>query len=166
MASKYTCRILIGPVVEDPTKEVYICPFDRLLGEEVVSHELQPTRKLRRNRAASYGTWKILYDAYEVGKSFRQRDTSWPVRTADVNDCAGTKLTPRIAIQEMRDVVSFRGGTVAHCPCKTLGAPRELGQFIKNYIFGPIRQVETLEKVGDYWRCAASVGLHTECVGS
>lgn len=127
MTSEYTCRILIGPVVEYPAKEVYVCPLDRLLGEEVVSHELESTFELGRNGAASHGAWKVLYDAYEVGKSFRQCDTSWTVRTADVNHCAGAKLTPWIAIQEMRDVVSFRGGTVAHCPCETLGAPRKLG---------------------------------------
>ena len=67
-ASKDTRGVFIGPIVEDAAKEVDLCPLDRLLGEEVVSHEFQSTFKLRRNRAAGYSAWKVLDDAFQIGK--------------------------------------------------------------------------------------------------
>ena len=67
-AAKYPRSIFVGPIVEDSAEEIYVCPLDGLLGEEVVSHILQSTFEFNGRAAASYGARKVLYDALEVGK--------------------------------------------------------------------------------------------------
>ena len=39
--------VFLRPVVEDPAKEVHISIFDRLVGEEIVSHERHPIEESR-----------------------------------------------------------------------------------------------------------------------
>jgi hypothetical protein len=44
MVSQYLDAVFVGPIVENPTKEVNICPFYRLFREEIVCHETDTTR--------------------------------------------------------------------------------------------------------------------------
>ncbi len=99
-AAEYPCRVLVGSVVEDAAEEVHLCPFDWLLGEEVVRHVLQAAVELGGDSAAGYGAGEVLYDACDVGQLFGQSDTRWSVGTTYVDEGkgAGAELSPWVAV--------------------------------------------------------------------
>ena len=72
--------VLVGPVVKDPSKKVYIRSLDRLLNEEIVHHELHSALQLR-------SIWQILYYAMRIWTMLSHGDTEASIRTTNVNEC-------------------------------------------------------------------------------
>ena len=96
--SKDPDGILVGPIMENATEEIHLRSLNRLLGEEVMSHEFQPTFQLWRDGAVGHSIREVLYDAYEIGKPFRQRDHGRSVRAAYIHNFTGAEFSPWVVV--------------------------------------------------------------------
>ena len=88
-ASQDLNAVRIRPIVKGEAEEVDGGVSDRLLGEEVVRHELHPVFELLWEALSAFldNIWKILHNNSQVRECLSQRNGHSSLAPANVDDC-------------------------------------------------------------------------------
>lgn len=118
--------------MQNPAKEIDIRSVQRLLGEEVVRHEVHPSLQLSRQHLAPLlrRPGQVLHDDLEVTRCGRQnlRDASLASAHVDENGARAVERGPVVACKEMFEIPALAFGEEAHAGAEASRALGVLGQ--------------------------------------
>ena len=129
-------RVRIAPVVQDPPQEIDIRPFDRLLGEEVVPHELDPTTQVFRHQSLPMrdDILLVLHDEPDMLRSSSQSLRHRALAPAHIDHDRARPIDqiPRVSVDQVFQIPALERAEPLHGASEPSGSFRMLGQVLEH----------------------------------
>lgn len=117
--------VFVAPVVQDPPHEIHIRLLDRLLGEEIMRHELHPPLKFLGQvfPRLRYRAGQILDHELDLLGRLRQylRNRAMPPSHIHDGSTGAVESCPVVAFRQVTDSVPFALGVIPHARAEPSG---------------------------------------------